>query len=149
MRYLAIFSMICSATFHCVAFAQERPKTIARTAAFVHGRDVEAARGFDKLLRVNGFNVELIDMTEIERANSEREEYGSRVVEHFSGTSELMRDLTVQYRAVYDQLTQGATSLCPEGSVGLQDGLQPEMLDEGRREEGEGEAPAVGAAPEE
>ena len=86
---------------------------------------------------------------EIAQMKSEREEYGSRVVEHFSATSELMRDLTLQYRAVYDQLTQGATSLCPEGSVGLQDGLQPEMLDEGRREEGEDEAPAAGTAPEE
>jgi uncharacterized membrane-anchored protein YhcB (DUF1043 family) len=68
---------------------------------------------------------------EIARIASEREEYGSRVVDHFSATSELMRDLTVQYRAVYDQLTRGATSLCPEGSVGLQDGLQPESLGEG------------------
>jgi len=77
---------------------------------------------------------------EIARLGEEREEYGSRVVDHFSATSELMRDLTVQYRAVYDQLTRGATSLCPEGSVGLQDGLQPESLGEGDGTEPEREA---------
>jgi uncharacterized membrane-anchored protein YhcB (DUF1043 family) len=74
---------------------------------------------------------------EIARIASEREEYGSRVVDHFTATSELMRALTVQYRAVYDHLTRGATSLCPEGSVGLQDGLQPESLGEGEGNTGE------------
>lgn len=83
---------------------------------------------------------------EIARVESEREEYGSRVVDHFSATSELMRDLTVQYRAVYDQLTRGATSLCPDGSVGLQDGLRPESLGEGGGPESEADAPPAKAA---
>jgi len=65
---------------------------------------------------------------EIERARAERERYGQEVVDHFQATSDLMRDLTVQYRAVYDQLTRGATTLCPEGSVGLQSGLAPGSL---------------------
>ena len=50
------------------------------------------------------------------------------MVEHFTGTSGLLRDLTVQYRSVYDHLTKGATSLCPEGSVDLLEGLQSERL---------------------
>ena len=54
---------------------------------------------------------------------------------HFTGASDLLRDLTVQYRAVYDHLTEGATGLCPPGSVGLQEGLQVEQLATGAREE--------------
>jgi uncharacterized membrane-anchored protein YhcB (DUF1043 family) len=68
---------------------------------------------------------------EIKRVKTELEEYRGDVVEHFTGTSGLLRDLTLQYRAVYDHLTKGATSLCPEGSVGLPEGLQPEKLPEG------------------
>ena len=67
---------------------------------------------------------------EIKRAETELQEYRAEVVEHFTGTSGLLRDLTVQYRSVYDHLTKGATSLCPEGSVGLLEGLQSERLPE-------------------
>jgi len=72
---------------------------------------------------------------EIAGMRTEREQYRGEVVDHFRATSDLMRDLTVQYRAVYDQLTRGATSLCPEGSVGLQSGLTPESLEAGAPEE--------------
>lgn len=65
---------------------------------------------------------------EIKRVETELQEYRADVVEHFTGTSGLLRDLTVQYRSVYDHLTKGATSLCPEGSVGLLEGLQSERL---------------------
>jgi uncharacterized membrane-anchored protein YhcB (DUF1043 family) len=67
---------------------------------------------------------------EIKRVETELQEYRADVVEHFTGTSGLLRDLTVQYRSVYDHLTQGATSLCPEGSVSLLEGLQSERLPE-------------------
>jgi uncharacterized membrane-anchored protein YhcB (DUF1043 family) len=67
---------------------------------------------------------------EIKRIETELQEYRADVVEHFTGTSGLLRDLTVQYRSVYDHLTQGATSLCPEGSVSLLEGLQSERLPE-------------------
>ena len=67
---------------------------------------------------------------EIERVETELREYRTDVVEHFTGTSGLLRDLTVQYRSVYDHLTKGATSLCPEGSVSLLEGLQSERLPE-------------------
>jgi uncharacterized membrane-anchored protein YhcB (DUF1043 family) len=68
---------------------------------------------------------------EIKRVETELREYRADVVEHFTGTSGLLRDLTVQYRSVYDHLTQGATSLCPEGSIDLLEGLQSEKLLEG------------------
>jgi len=67
---------------------------------------------------------------EIERVETELQEYRADVVEHFTGTSGLLRDLTVQYRSVYDHLTKGATSLCPEGSVSLLEGLPSERLPE-------------------
>jgi uncharacterized membrane-anchored protein YhcB (DUF1043 family) len=59
----------------------------------------------------------------------------------------MLRDLTHQYRAVYDHLTKGATSLCPEGSIDLLEGLRSEKLPEGKDsasgEEGpQGEPPA-------
>ena len=65
---------------------------------------------------------------EIKSLEIELREYQADVVEHFTGTSGLLRDLTVQYRSVYDHLTQGATSLCPEGSIDLLEGLQSERL---------------------
>jgi uncharacterized membrane-anchored protein YhcB (DUF1043 family) len=65
---------------------------------------------------------------EIKRVETELHEYRADVVEHFTGTSGLLRDLTVQYRSVYDHLTKGATSLCPEGSVDLLEGLRSERL---------------------
>ena len=67
---------------------------------------------------------------EIQRLRTEFEDYRGSVVSHFTGTSGLLRELTVQYRAVYDHLTAGATSLCPEGSVDLLEGLAPGALPE-------------------
>jgi uncharacterized membrane-anchored protein YhcB (DUF1043 family) len=79
------------------------------------------------------------------RAAQEHDEYRESVVAHFNGASDLMRDLTLQYRAVYDHLTAGATGLCPPGSVGLQEGLRVESLATGAAERAEGaEEPSGG-----
>ena len=77
---------------------------------------------------------------EINRTREQLDGYRGEVVEHFTGTSQLLRDLTHQYREVYDHLAKGASSLCPEGSVDFLEGLQPERLSAG-----EGDAP-VGEA---
>ena len=81
----------------------------------------------------------------LERLRKTREEYAAyrlSVVDHFSGTSDLLRDLTVQYRSVYEHLTKGASTLCPEGFVGLTEGLLvPEIAEpsaEPKREEEDG-----------
>ena len=50
---------------------------------------------------------------EIKRTREQVDRYRGEVVEHFTGTSQLLRDLTHQYRAVYDHLATGASSLCP------------------------------------
>ncbi len=63
-------------------------------------------------------------------AREEHEAYRLNVVDHFAGTSDLLRDLTVQYRSVYEHLTKGASTLCPEGFVGLTEGLPvPEIAE--------------------
>jgi len=114
------------------------------------GRSRERVRELETQLEAVGKQRELAQASveaakqEIERARAEFEGYRGDVVEHFTGTSGLLRDLTLQYRAVYDHLTEGATSLCPEGSVGLQEGLQPEKLSQGTQDESE---PSEAASP--
>jgi uncharacterized membrane-anchored protein YhcB (DUF1043 family) len=56
---------------------------------------------------------------EIRRRREELEEYRGQVVDHFAGASDLLRELTLHYRAVYGHLAEGAQNLCPEGSLAL------------------------------
>lgn len=73
----------------------------------------------------------------------ELDAYRGRVADHFAGTSELLRDLTHRYRSVYAHLTAGASELCPEGFVGLEEGLEPGALSSGEGTAGaEGDASA-------
>ena len=65
---------------------------------------------------------------ELSAARDEYDAYRMNVLDHFSGTSDLLRDLTVQYRSVYQHLTKGAATLCPEGFVGLTEGLPKPAL---------------------
>jgi uncharacterized membrane-anchored protein YhcB (DUF1043 family) len=62
-------------------------------------------------------------LEQLGKARDEHSAYRLNVMEHFSGTSDLLRDLTVQYRSVYEHLTKGASTLCPEGFVALTQGL--------------------------
>jgi len=80
-------------------------------------------------------------------AREEHEAYRMSVMEHFSGTSDLLRDLTVQYRSVYEHLTKGASTLCPEGFVGLTEGLPvPEIAEASAPREQPEEAESDGRA---
>jgi uncharacterized membrane-anchored protein YhcB (DUF1043 family) len=79
---------------------------------------------------------------EIKRTREQLDGYRGEVVEHFTGTSQLLRDLTHQYREVYDHLATGASSLCPAGSVDFLEGLQPEQLAAGEGGAPIAEAPA-------
>lgn len=67
---------------------------------------------------------------ELAAARADAEQYRGRVVDHFYGTSEQLRALTVQYRAVYDHLAEGAQALCPETFQALRAGLEPPALEE-------------------
>ena len=46
------------------------------------------------------------------------------------GTSERLRELTFQYRAIYNHLAEGAVDLCPEGFEKLDGGLGLDALPE-------------------
>ena len=50
--------------------------------------------------------------------------YRGKVTDHFAGTSDRLRELAIQYRAVYQHLAEGASALCPEGFQGLAGGLE-------------------------
>ena len=69
-------------------------------------------------------------------ARAQAEAYRGRVVEHFYGTSEQLRALTLQYRAVYDHLAEGAQALCPETFQALRAGLEAPALEASRPLEG-------------
>ena len=66
------------------------------------------------------------------------------MVEHFYGTSEQLRALTLRYRELFVHLADGARELCPEASSALQAGLAPPALPDGAApaaEEGEAARP--------
>jgi uncharacterized membrane-anchored protein YhcB (DUF1043 family) len=54
-------------------------------------------------------------------ASTNSKEYKQQVVDHFYGTSEQLRSLTLQYRSVFDHLADGARELCPD-EIGELDG---------------------------
>jgi uncharacterized membrane-anchored protein YhcB (DUF1043 family) len=85
---------------------------------------------------------------EIKRTRDELDRYRGDVVEHFSGTSQLLRDLTHQYRAVYDHLATSASNLCPDGSVSFLESLQSEQLGAGPVETPSDDAASEPAEPE-
>jgi uncharacterized membrane-anchored protein YhcB (DUF1043 family) len=113
----------------------------------VTGRGAKRRRELEERLataheELSRFAAEVEDLLEQLRvAREEHEAYRLSVVDHFSGTSDLLRDLTVQYRSVYEHLTKGASTLCPEGFVGLTDGLPvPEIAEPSTQPEREEEA---------
>jgi uncharacterized membrane-anchored protein YhcB (DUF1043 family) len=67
---------------------------------------------------------------ELERAREGLERYRGKVADHFAGTSERLRELTLQYRAIYNHLSEGAGELCPEGFEKLEGGLGLDALPE-------------------
>lgn len=52
--------------------------------------------------------------TDLEAARADHDRYRGDVSAHFGRTSELFRDMTLQYRAVYEHLADGARTLCPD-----------------------------------
>lgn len=67
---------------------------------------------------------------EIRRTQEELDGYRRKVADHFAGTSERLRELTLQYRAVYNHLAEGAGELCPESFEKLEGGLGLDALPE-------------------
>jgi uncharacterized membrane-anchored protein YhcB (DUF1043 family) len=67
---------------------------------------------------------------ELQRTREGLESYRGKVTDHFVGTSERLRELTFQYRAIYNHLAEGAGELCPEGFQKLDGGLGLDALPE-------------------
>jgi uncharacterized membrane-anchored protein YhcB (DUF1043 family) len=60
----------------------------------------------------------------LRRLTQDYDAYRGRVADHFAGSSERLRDLAIQYRAVYQHLAEGASALCPETFRGLEGRLE-------------------------
>lgn len=67
---------------------------------------------------------------EQQSAQQELGEYRGQVADHFAETSHKLHDLTLQYRAVYDHLAEGAGRLCPDRLEKLEGGLGLDALPE-------------------
>jgi uncharacterized membrane-anchored protein YhcB (DUF1043 family) len=67
---------------------------------------------------------------ELELTREGLERYRAKVADHFVGTSERLRELTLQYRSIYNHLAEGAGELCPEGFEKLEGGLGLDALPE-------------------
>ncbi len=72
----------------------------------------------------------------IAELHREREAYRNQVAEHFAGTSDQLRGLTLQYRSLFEHLADGAGTLCPERFPGLEGGFEAAVR---RIEEGDSE----------
>ena len=77
-----------------------------------------------RILQLEGARAELA--ARLATAEQEREEAGERlasyqqeVVGHFSQTSDLLKEMTLQYRNIYQHLAQGAEALLPDGALGI------------------------------
>ncbi len=68
---------------------------------------------------------------ELKRGERELERLRADLSDHFSGTADLLRGLSREYRAVCDHLAQGAELLCPERAAAIEASLTPELLAEG------------------
>jgi outer membrane murein-binding lipoprotein Lpp len=82
---------------------------------------------------------------ELKRTQRELDRYRDDVNDHFAGTSELLRELTLQYRAVYDHLAHGAALLCPDESAALESGFAAGALPPAPGELGASPRPPAGA----
>jgi uncharacterized membrane-anchored protein YhcB (DUF1043 family) len=61
-------------------------------------------------------------------SEAEHTRYRGQVSEHFGETSRRLRDLTLQYKSVYEHLADGARTLCPEGSIEIAPSLAEAAL---------------------
>jgi hypothetical protein len=80
-----------------------------------------------------------------DQAVSELSAYQAEVVSHFRQTSDLLREMTLQYRNIYQHLARGAEALCPEGALRIEpsapiEGLPAAGPDEGAALEEGGDA---------
>lgn len=111
---------------------------LALAATFWLGLVLGRRRAADAIERAR----ELEDRLQL--AEDEMNRYRQDVSEHFGQTSQLLRDLTLQYRNVYEHLAEGARTLCPEAGTLLPGSLAEAALPaEASQEERQAAAAAV------
>lgn len=94
----------------------------------------ERARSFEAELDAQRAALEQVQaekhsaLEDLARARTEAEGYRERVVQHFYGTSDQLRSLTLRYRELFEHLADGARELCPEAAGALQAGLEAPAL---------------------
>lgn len=78
---------------------------------------------------------------DLEASRQELSRYRGQVGDHFTRTSDLLRRMTLQYRAVYDHLAEGARTLSPDGAAALAAGMleAPLPLEAGEQQGPSGE----------
>jgi len=67
---------------------------------------------------------------ELAASREEQAAYRGQVSDHMVGTVDRLRDLALQYRAVYDHLAEGAQDLCPERFAAIQNPMDTDLLTE-------------------
>ena len=80
---------------------------------------------------------------EFGRLQQEHDSYRGLVTDHFVGASDRLRDFTIQYRAVYQHLAEGASALCTDAFPGLEssfDALAPRAQTPESEDESENES---------
>jgi uncharacterized membrane-anchored protein YhcB (DUF1043 family) len=119
------------------------------SAAAARARALESELEVERSARERALEEKRTVEEELTRARAESDRYRERVVEHFYGTSEQLRALTVQYRAVYEHLAEGAQALCPEAFQALRASLEVPALEHGAEPapDAGADAPAKESAP--
>lgn len=95
---------------------------IVLIGAFLVGLAIGRRRSRDAVERAR----EMEDRLQL--AEDEMNRYRNEVSDHFGQTSKLLRDLTLQYRSVYEHLAEGAHTLCPEAGTLLPGSLAEAAL---------------------
>lgn len=81
--------------------------------------------------RSRGDSNRVLELEEqLRMAESDLATYRTQVSGHFVETSRRLNDLTLQYKAVYEHLADGARTLCPEGAVAIAPSLAEAALPE-------------------
>ena len=87
--------------------------------------EVRVAEREARISQLEGVGAELA--ARIATAEQERDEaserlaaYQQEVSGHFSQTSELLKEMTLQYRNIYQHLAQGAEALLPDGTLQIE-----------------------------
>lgn len=115
---------------------------IVLAGAFLAGLALGRRRSRDAVERAR----DLEDRLQL--AEDEMNRYRHEVSEHFGQTSKLLRDLTIQYRNVYEHLAEGARSLCPEAGTLLPGSLAEAALPAAASASSRSNGAAAAAAPE-